>query len=91
MAGTLALTRGSGGVMNAWADGMEYGSSRPSRMDRRYAETVTMEIGTAPRRYRRTMKTGSDDEHGDIWIESTRGPDDEPACLITLVAASRTM
>ena len=29
------------------------------------------------------MKTGSDDEHGDIWIESTRGPDDEPACLIT--------
>ena len=25
----------------------------------------------------------SDTEHESIWIESTRGPDDEPACLIT--------
>ena len=25
----------------------------------------------------------SDTEHDSIWIESTRGPDDEPACLIT--------
>lgn len=28
--------------------------------------------------------SAADDETGDtIWIESTRGPDDEPACLIT--------
>lgn len=25
----------------------------------------------------------SDDENDTIWIESTRGPDDEPACLLT--------